>query len=203
MSRGKIECNMSMDISKLVNVTDSIEGWLSHTEGICLYELVGIAPGDCIVEVGSWKGKSTAWLLTACHENDKTLWAIDHFKGSAEHHEQFGDSIDTYDEFLYNMRNVASTFDIGILSLMVLKENSRDAAEEFDNDSIGLIFLDASHDYESVKADLAAWLPKVMKGGIVACHDYHKNWPGVMKAVREVTFDKFVNVTGTVTWWFK
>ncbi len=196
---------MTIDISKLVNVTDSIEGWLSHTEGICLYELVAIAPTNTVVEIGSWKGKSTAWLHVACFENHKTLYAVDHFRGSAEHHKEFGDDINTFDEFNKNIEHVRETFEIDNLNstFVIMPISSEDAAKEFDDNSISLLFLDASHDYESVKADLNAWLPKVMRGGIVACHDYHKNWPGVMKAVREVTFDKLVNVTGTVAWWFK
>ena len=44
------------------------------------------------------------------------------------------------------------------------------------------VFLDAAHDYESIKADIAAWgLLCTVLGG----HDFCAGWPGVMRAVTE------------------
>lgn len=34
------------------------------------------------------------------------------------------------------------------------------------------VYLDADHSYEAVAADIAAWLPLVRPGGIIAGHDY-------------------------------
>ena len=54
------------------------------------------------------------------------------------------------------------------------------------------VYLDADHSYNSIKADIDAWGPKVGKGGIVSGHDYyndHKNLMGVVKAVDEYVQD--------------
>ena len=59
------------------------------------------------------------------------------------------------------------------------------AAATYPDQSLDFVFLDADHDYESVKADIAAWLPKVKPGGILAGHDYMCGWPGVDRAVAE------------------
>jgi predicted O-methyltransferase YrrM len=48
-----------------------------------------------------------------------------------------------------------------------------------------LIFIDALHDYESVKQDIALWWPKVRIGGMLAGHDFNHQWPGVERAVAE------------------
>jgi Methyltransferase domain len=48
---------------------------------------------------------------------------------------------------------------------------------------IGMLFIDGSHAYEWVKADLLAWLPFVIEGGLVAMHD--ANAPDVMRAADE------------------
>jgi predicted O-methyltransferase YrrM len=51
-----------------------------------------------------------------------------------------------------------------------------------------LIFIDALHDYEHVKQDIALWWPKVRVGGILAGHDFNHKWPGCERAVAE-SFD--------------
>ena len=47
------------------------------------------------------------------------------------------------------------------------------------------IFIDAGHSYAAVKADIAAWRPKVREGGWFGGHDYHPAYTGVMRAVDE------------------
>ena len=52
-----------------------------------------------------------------------------------------------------------------------------------------LIFIDADHNYESVKADIAAWRGALKPGGIMCGHDYlgdsYGSFPGVDRAVHE------------------
>lgn len=66
----------------------------------------------------------------------------------------------------------------------ILTMKSVDASERFKVESIDLLFLDGDHEYESVKADIGAWLSRVKPGGMVLFHDY-QSWPGVTKAVDE------------------
>lgn len=49
----------------------------------------------------------------------------------------------------------------------------------------GLIFIDADHEYPSVRHDLLGSLPLLAPGGLIACHDYF-NAPGVQPAVDEL-----------------
>lgn len=46
-----------------------------------------------------------------------------------------------------------------------------------------VVFLDALHDYDSVKQDISLWWPKVREGGFICGHDYQHKFPGVMRAV--------------------
>lgn len=48
-----------------------------------------------------------------------------------------------------------------------------------------VVFIDALHDYESVKQDIALWWPLVREGGYLCGHDYQHRFPGVMRAVAE------------------
>jgi len=58
-----------------------------------------------------------------------------------------------------------------------------DAARSFNDESLDFVFIDAAHDYESVRADVRAWYPKVKTGGVIAGDD--AQWPGVLIGVLE------------------
>jgi len=62
---------------------------------------------------------------------------------------------------------------------------SLEAVELINFEELDFCFIDAAHDYESVKADIIAWLPKVKKGGWLIFHDYGL-FEGVTRAVDEI-----------------
>jgi hypothetical protein len=65
-----------------------------------------------------------------------------------------------------------------------LEADSAASAAGFNSESVTFAYIDAAHDYESVKRDIAAWMPKIKSGGILAGHDAQS--PGVQKAVKEL-----------------
>ncbi len=75
-----------------------------------------------------------------------------------------------------------------LLGERLIKGNSLEVARPVPEESFDFVFIDADHTYQSVKADIEAWAPKVRKGGIIAGHDYYVtrqgNW-GVIQAVNE------------------
>jgi len=54
----------------------------------------------------------------------------------------------------------------------IWRMTSVEAAAEVEDHSFDFVYIDARHDYESVKEDLEAWCAKVRPGGILAGHDY-------------------------------
>ena len=61
---------------------DTVKGFLAEAEGLALYRhaLVAGAGGPCL-EVGSYCGKSTLYLGTACQAAGTLLYAVDHHRG--------------------------------------------------------------------------------------------------------------------------
>jgi hypothetical protein len=53
-----------------------------------------------------------------------------------------------------------------------VRRPSPDCAGMLDDGTADFVFIDADHTYEAVRADLAAWYPKVRPGGLLAGHDY-------------------------------
>lgn len=89
----------------------------------------------------------------------------------------------------------------------VMAMSSSEAAGMVPDGSLDLVFLDADHSYEGVKADLAAWAPKVKRGGWIGGHDYRNTEPaydfsGVERAVTEwaAATDATVEADRNFTW---
>lgn len=65
----------------------------------------------------------------------------------------------------------------------LIREKSWVAASQFADASLDLVYIDGDHTYEGVCKDLAAWYPKVKKGGVICGDDI--GWIGVKRAVDE------------------
>ena len=138
-----------------------------------------------IVEVGSWKGKSTAYLAVEIINSGKkiSIDTVDTWKGSPNEECHVNDPYvktdGLYSLFLSNIEKVSSVIN-------PIRMASLDAAKLYDDNSIDIVFIDACHAYECVKEDIDAWYPKVKTGGVIAGHDYnHHSFPGVIRAVNE------------------
>lgn len=175
---------MTIDIS----YAETVEGWCAPAE---LQYLASLAEKSrCVLELGSWKGRSTSVLA---HHTPGIVVAVDTWQGSVEHQQQLKGkpASGVYHAFCSN----TSRYD----NVWPLLANSLSAARTLSHGPMrfDLIFIDASHDYESVKADIQAWLPLLAEGGILCGHDYMR-W-GVKNAVRQlVPHHKLV--PGTSIW---
>lgn len=163
--------------------SDSIQGWFYYRD---LYaRLVEAAPKDRpvqFVEVGCWKGKSTAFMGVEIANSGKpiTFTAVDHFKGSSEDEHKIDPEIaELYDVFLRNTQPISDALGD---RFVVLREASTLAAEQFADGSVHFIMLDAGHTAEDVEADVNAWFPKLAVGGVMAGDDWR--WPTVRAGVR-------------------
>ena len=66
----------------------------------------------------------------------------------------------------------------------IFKGLSWGMANDVKDGILDFIFIDAGHDYESVKKDILAWISKVKPGGLLCGHDI--NIKGVRDAVEEL-----------------
>jgi len=138
--------------------------------------------GSKFVEVGSWKGMSSAYMAVEIANSKKNIdfYCVDTWEGSVEHQVYGMDTSTLYDTFLSNMSPVKDYYN-------PIRTSSLQAVEKFEDNSLDFVFIDASHEYKDVKDDIIAWLPKVKFGGIIAGHDYlNPDFPGVAQAVHEL-----------------
>jgi hypothetical protein len=162
---------------------ENIQGWFLFAD---LYQkMVNELPDNShIVEIGAWKGRSTAFMAVEIANSKKKIQfdVVDTWAGSEENIHQtdaliVNDSL--YQHFLDNMKLVENYY-------TPKRMTSLEAAATYTDNTLDFVFIDASHGYENVKADILAWLPKVKLGGVLAGDDYSSNWPGVVQAVNEI-----------------
>jgi predicted O-methyltransferase YrrM len=183
-----------------IDIYNSIEGWLSISEAYFLYDAALHAKEGIIVEIGSWKGKSTSCLAMGSLDGNKIkIYAVDPFTGLLEHTEIFTRYVNTFYEFKENMEKYDFT---DVVKAYIMK--SKHAAKMI-NEPVDFIFIDGSHNYEDVKLDFQLWFPKLKKGGCMALHD--SNWSGPNAVIDEFLKNESlfenVNIAGSITYAFK
>lgn len=72
----------------------------------------------------------------------------------------------------------------------MLQTTSLKAAESFGIECFDFIYIDQKHDYDSVKADLQAWWPKLKPGGIMGYRNYAESNKGLKQAIDEFISEK-------------
>lgn len=170
---------------------DAISGWLSRDEAEVLYSIAMRCESD-IVEVGSYKGRSSVCLGLAARLNPNLpfVYAIDPFTGSKEHR-AIDPNINTWDEFTANIE--ANNLDTIIRPM---KMTSQEAFPKFQG-TLGLVYIDGSHQYEDVKFDFLSWKQLVPSGGWICLHDF--NWDDINKMVYEcVTHKEYIVPENTI-----
>jgi len=148
-----------------------------------------------IAEVGCWSGITTrnvalntkatyyavdAWPDTLAENTDPSIAAslADMPNGAI------------YKEFLKTTKDLPN--------VRAIRTTTTEAARFLTGIEFDFVFIDAAHDYESVKGDILAWLPLVRDGGILCGHDWGQPFE-VEKAVDEL-FRSRVIVPGTSIW---
>ena len=181
----KINQIMNIKMEHIYDHPEFGENWFSYPN---LYSEVvqKFTNNSKFVEVGSWKGKSAAFMAVEVANSYKNIdfYCVDTWEGGPDHQDR--DDLDSlYDTFISNMKSLENYY-------TPMKMTSLEASNQFENESLDFVFIDASHEYEDVKNDIAAWLPKVKPGGIFAGHDYYTDYdyfPGVKRAVNESLAD--------------
>ena len=163
---------MSREVQEISEVVAKVDGWLSDKEGEFLYNVAKNCKGKgVIVEIGSWKGKSTIWLAKGSKAgNEVKIYAIDPHTGSSEHKRTYGE-VSTFEEFKRNIK-MAGVEDV----IAPIVKTSEEAAKTFE-EPVEFVFIDGAHEYEMVKLDFLLWFPKLIEGGIIAFHDTMADGP--------------------------
>jgi hypothetical protein len=154
-----------------------------------------------VIEVGCWFGLSTRHLATLLPPGG-VVYAVDHWKGSSEN--QKGELAWTpklpylYEQFLSNVIHENLTERI-----IPVRMDSLEASRYLKDVRPDLIYIDASHDYVSVYADIAAWYPLIKERGFI-CGDDYLDGEGltIKQAVDQFALDHGLTVRNVGSFWY-
>lgn len=171
----------TISIDDQLDLLKNVKGFLDVTEGKALYKIArSVSRRAPCLEVGSYCGKSTIYIGTACRENGSTLFAVDHHRGSEE--QQPGEEYFDLDLFDYHTFQI-DTFryfretlhKAELLDTVVPMVCRSDVAAQNWQTGLSLVFIDGGHALETVTLDYVSWAKHIIPGGYLVFHDIFPN----------------------------
>ena len=154
-----------------LSVGEQIEGLIHPREGLLLYTLArrSASVGN-VVEIGSYLGRSTWYLVQGLKDAGSPYKVIsidphvdprqrDAYFATLESHELM-DWVDPRVGF------------------------SHDVSHSFEDDPVGMLWIDGDHSYRAAKEDFEDWFPRLALGGWFAMHDTVNSWLGPTRLAR-------------------
>lgn len=146
------------------SISTGVPGWETEAEENKLIELARQVPdGGMIVELGGEYGRSASQFLFATMGKLITVVTVDlfpmnhHIAGNLQQAQRMNLHMALGDHVARHQQVKGISWEVG---------------SAWKNGAIDLLLIDAAHEYEAVKNDIAAWVRHVKVGGIVAFHDY-------------------------------
>jgi predicted O-methyltransferase YrrM len=161
-----------------------VDGWMSPDQAERLYRAaLSTRPGDQIVEIGSFRGRSTIVLASAANA-EATVVAIDPHAGNdrgPQEIEGFAAEAAT-DHDIFN-RNLA---DAGVTHrVRHVRKFSNEAHADVTGD-IAVLYIDGAHRFAPARADIVEWGARVAPGGTMLIHDSFSSVGVTLAILREL-----------------
>lgn len=178
---------VTVDIARALG----IDGWMSEQELTWLAKQA--VEHRCIVEIGSYLGRSTTAMLDHC---SGMVYAIDDWKGPRDVYLAKAQRKVLYNKFLDNvepyvirgkLKAICGDYDDLYRSSVLIQSLQPD-----------MVFLDGSHETDDVIRDILFWKQRIVKGGLLCGHDI--NFPSISDALLDTT--SFYNVADDTNIWY-
>lgn len=157
------------DCTQIVGAVVDLDGWMTAAQGERLCAAAGRSmPGSRIVEIGSFRGKSTVVLAASAPEGAEVI-AIDPHAGTDRGpNEISGFDRAAEDDFAVFHGNLES---FGVAARVRHVREFSDRAHEAVEDPIAVLYIDGAHRYRPALADITHWGRRVNDGGTLLIHD--------------------------------
>ncbi|MEZ5380575.1 MAG: class I SAM-dependent methyltransferase [Microthrixaceae bacterium] len=173
---------------RFVDVTDAVagvKGWMTPGQAKLLWRSARVLdPGQRIVEIGSFQGRSTIVLAAAAPSGTEVV-AIDPHAGN----DRGPNEIEGYEDEAEGDHQIfkSNLAAAGVSDRVTHVRQFSDAALEEVEGPIDLLYIDGAHRFGPARDDIVAWGARVTPGGTMLIHDSF-NAVGVTLAQAAVLF---------------
>jgi predicted O-methyltransferase YrrM len=165
------------------DAASKIPGFLVENEARLLGTIAACLPNTgAIVEIGSFKGKSTVMLAKVSqHYGLGPIVAIDPHNFNSEELREHRTSSDasSFSEFTDNLKAAGVSERVDVRRAL-----STDVVRDWSS-PIRFLWIDGNHSYRGAKADLDGFAPYLVPHGVVALHDALHDFPGPIRVFVE------------------
>ena len=177
--------NLPPDLDEVIDrawqKTRNVPGFLGENEARFLGMLAACVPAKgLIVEIGSYKGKSTVMLASvAAHYGLGPVVAIDPHTSPSRTDPALGAATSTFEDFQASLESAGVREQVE-----THRDFSRGVARGWDR-AIALLWIDGDHTFGGAKEDFDLFTPHLVNGGIVALHDVLHSYQGPIRVFVE------------------
>ena len=140
----------------------AVEGWMTRGQGEALYEAAAQCPPDGrIVEIGSFRGRSTIVLASAAPEG-ATVFAIDPHAGNDRGPQEIAGYASEADAD--HIAFAANLETAGVADRVTHLRMFSDAALDELEGAVDVLYIDGAHRYAPARADICDWGRRVSDG---------------------------------------
>lgn len=177
-------------------VVEAIEGWLRPAQARRLWDLAcNVVDGGSIVEIGSFRGKSTVVLARASAPSVR-VYAIDPHAGTDRDPGVWTGTAD--DGRADHAAFVANLEANGVADRVIhVREFSQDAQDHVPG-PVDLLYVDGAHGYDPALSDIEEWGERVAPGGSMAIHDVYTSLFVSLAVMRSLWFSSEWTYVGKV-----
>ena len=159
----------------------SLRGHNTDEQYLALAEYAAaVSPPECIVEIGTFRGKSACALAS---ETDAHVYTIDpHDLPGVRRPTGLTNSGRSYADRAIRREARANT--AAFPNITMIRAFSEPVGLTWSGPKVGLLYIDGDHREGAVRRDYSAWEPHLTPNALVIWDDHHDNFPGVMTTVR-------------------
>lgn len=177
---------MASGFEAALRAIDDVDGWLSADQARSLFEYASAVPaGAAIVEIGSYRGRSTIVLGLAAPD-DVQVFAIDPHAGNDRGPWQWESppSEGEADRQAFDANLAAAGLERQVRHLRM---RSSDAVGQVDR-PVAMLYVDGSHRFSAARDDLVRWGERVSPGGAMLVHDSFSSLGVTLAILRELLY---------------
>lgn len=171
---------------ELLAAVKDVDGWMSPDQAKRLFDASAATHvGDAIVEIGSFRGRSTV-ILAGAAPAGVSVTAIDPHAGNDRGPQEFEgyEQEASEDNVVFNANLAAA----GVADRVRHVRAFSDAAHSEVQGEISVLYIDGAHRYQPARTDIRDWGRRVAPGGTLLIHDSFSSLGVTGAILRELAF---------------